>query len=112
MGAVRGNAEPRNRLLPGPVQRVWKAAKSDVAIGAASGRHRSSLEALVAAADDRLLSSTYGDGQPEHRNRSGPLHRVAGASARLQTGRDDDSAAARTRSQRAGSPIRYPDVPR
>ena len=112
LGAVRRAPRRGRRLLPGPVVDVRPPRGRDAARDPPRGRHGLSREEVDARPGRRVLPRPLRDRRAERAERDRPLHRVAGAGARLQDRPADDPAPARRGQARARRRVRHPRVPR
>jgi len=112
VGALRREPGGRDRPLQGPLLPLRPAHLRDLAGDPPGGRHRHPHHGMEPAESDRLLQGQLRQGRSRHRGRDRPLHRLAGAGARLQARRAEDQGDARLRAEGAGREVRPPRLPR
>ena len=102
LGALRREPGRRDRPLQGPLLQVRPAHLRNVAGDPPGGGYRHAHHGVDAPAGDRLFQGQRRQARPRHRGRGRPLHRLAGAGARLQDRRAEDQGAARLRRAELG----------
>src|SRR5690606_16893881 len=112
LGPVCGMARDADGLVRNAVPGLRPPDHGNVACGAPGHRHRPALQGLDAPGGDRLPGQPHGAGAARHRERSRPLHLLAGPGAVLLHRLSHAAQPARGSRARARRQVRPEALPR